>query len=63
MLYTNEEIEEVLICLEYKLRKSLRETHPKYREDLAQNLRESIVRKMKSDTLHKSPSFFTLINQ
>ena len=60
---TDEEILFILNSLEPKINKALYQTTHKHREDLSQDIKEKIIRKLKSDEFQAVPGLFEFIKK
>lgn len=58
------DIEFIIDKVQPKISSSLYQTHPNYRDDLEQELKEMIVQKVKEQTLdYEVPGFFEYLEQ
>lgn len=64
MNLNNRDITYIIAKLQPKISNSLKQTNINYRDDLEQDLKEMIIKKLKSGTLNNNvPSFFEYIQQ
>jgi hypothetical protein len=61
MDFTDREIEIIINKMEPKIKKSLMETRLENRDDLEQDLRELIIKKLKANTFQEVPDFFEVL--
>ena len=63
MTFNKREIEKIIQALEPKIKISLRETSRENRQDLEQDLRELIIKKLTDNSLREVPGFFELLEK
>lgn len=63
MKYNDREIKEIIQSLEPKIKKSLKETNKENQQDLEQQLRELIIKKLKNNNFKEVPGFFEILEK
>ncbi|MCA1040613.1 hypothetical protein LCM00_13960 [Bacillus infantis] len=63
MNLSQQEIEEIMKAIEPKIKKSLYQTGKENREDLEQELREAVLRKLRDNKLEEVPGFFEMMER